>query len=174
MSSDGSILAGNIMWKGVWMSSDGGTTWSQVLAVEQEFKSLAMSADGTKMAALSLDYRRTIWLSSDGGSSWNEAKVDFEADSIAMSADGIRMAAAVSNGFQGTLWTSEDGGSTWAEIASPGLPAREPWVHVAMSPDGSKILAHIDSGDVWLISRSCISSAVTPAVLVIILLRHFC
>ena len=156
MSWDGSKIAGNIRGVGIFMSSDSGVTWSQALEAQEDFSSLTMSSDGTKLAAFSPLDKPVIYLSSDAGSTWNTMlteSVGFKARSFAMSSAGY-MVAAESDANEGALFVSEDSGSTWKELSSvSSVSPKERWVRVDMSPGGTKILAKVDGGDVWLISR---------------------
>jgi len=101
--------------------------------------SIALSADGTKMAAVPRFGQ--IYTSSDAGETWKAREANREWRSIASSADGIKMAAVVENG---QIYTSTDSGATW----TPRESVRK-WNSIASSADGMKLAAVARSGQIY-------------------------
>jgi hypothetical protein len=133
----------------VYTSADAGATWTERVAPgNRAWASIASSADGTKLAAVS--GFSPIWTSADSGNTW-QAQPDSGARfwvSVTMSFDGSRMAAvALGDG------TAADDGKiyTWAQSAGNAFgagpwTARTPsgnWRSVASSADGSKLVAAV-------------------------------
>jgi hypothetical protein len=142
-SSDGSKLITAGRGGSIHTSSDSGNTWSQrTITGWRNWHQVAMSTDGTKLAAIVGDaYGGTIYngiyLSSDSGATWTASTSAGYHDwsSVAMSADGVRLVAAM---VQGSIYTSSDSGATWVERPSAG---QHYWSSIISSPDGSKVTA---------------------------------
>jgi hypothetical protein len=158
MSADGSKLVGvdglNSPSPGlIYTSTNSGITWIQTSAPSNYWSSVASSADGTKLVAVAWPSPHTspgsIYTSSDSGSSWN--RVDAPVSNwvaVASSADGTKLAAAsdiviVSYDpvivIPGLIYTSTNSGTTWT--ACGGLPTIILWQGVAISADGSRLVA---------------------------------
>jgi outer membrane protein OmpA-like peptidoglycan-associated protein len=121
---------------------------SQTVAMNQSWRDIASSADGTHLAAV---YGGgSIYTSSDSGKTWTERTSSGQRDwtSIASSSDGMRLAAVVNGG---NIFTSNNGGSTWIEREAPVSPdyqngnAFKCWTSISSSSDGMK-LAIVDDG----------------------------
>jgi photosystem II stability/assembly factor-like uncharacterized protein len=100
---------------------------------------LGCSADGQRI--LVAPTARPLQRSVDGGATWSPVPSLGSRAWLgaASSADGQRLAVVT----QSKLFTSDDGGSTWAtELASA-----DAWKTIAMTPDGSVMLA--GASDLW-------------------------
>ncbi len=120
--------------------------------------SVAMSADGTKIVASSSNSGNGyIYISTDSGRTWTQktsAGLKFWY-SVAMSADGTKLAAAVYDDY---IYTSIDGGDTWIAKTTSTI---KKWAKIILSSDGTKIAAwnatdsrlytSTDSGATWTI-----------------------
>lgn len=104
-----------------------------------DWRDIAMSADGTKLTAIS----GRIYTSSDSGLSWTARESETERlwKAVAMSADGSKQ-VAVGSGLQ--IYVSIDSGETWLPRETERL-----WIDVAMSADGSKIVATVANGQIY-------------------------
>ena len=115
--------------------------------------SLAMSADGTRVAATIKEADAfgagstncasilLTWLNSGATKIPNCTSVS-NWTSVATSADGIRLAAVASSG---DVYTSTNGGVTWA----PNIVTNVSWSGVASSADGAKIVAVASGGGIY-------------------------
>jgi hypothetical protein len=115
--------------------------------------SVAMSADGTKMVAVSgRNYSPgPIYTSANSGVTWTSAVgVLGFWEAVASSADGTKLVAAE---YPGLISTSADSGATWTITTAP----RQWWHSVASSADGTRLAAVIggfSSGPIFTSSDS--------------------
>jgi photosystem II stability/assembly factor-like uncharacterized protein len=103
-------------------------TWMQTSApTNQNWHSVACSADGTKLVAVSDSYNfgagnnfsldGSIYLSTDSGTTWTPANAPIAGwISVCSSADGSRLAAIPAGG---PIYTSTDAGATWEPRDTP-------------------------------------------------------
>jgi hypothetical protein len=130
------------------------------------FKSMALSADGTKLIAATGGPAGggQIYLSSDSGVSWTNFYVGstFASwSSVASSADGSRLLAAESDAVNGTanyIYISGDSGVTWTQQEAPRF-----WNSVTCSNDGAKLVAAAKNGQIWT-SSPVVSSDTTTTL----------
>jgi len=110
--------------------------------------SLASSADGTHLVAVSFD--GYIYNSANSGVSWtNYNGITFALQglhwiSVASSADGSRLVVVPDIG---PIFTSINSGVTWS--ASNNNAPSANWTAVASSADGSHLVAPIQGGQIW-------------------------
>jgi photosystem II stability/assembly factor-like uncharacterized protein len=136
LSSDGQTIAivansfGGAPGSGIYVSHDGGATWSRNFSLVADYTFLAMSSDGQVIAA-SLSNTgstpgRVMW-SGDGGASFTQLAMpgsNTNWRAIAMSSAGDRMAAATgafNTQSTGLLYTAQSSSS-----APPPAPAPAP------------------------------------------------
>jgi hypothetical protein len=140
----------------IYTSTNAGAVWTQATnAPKVGWFSAALSADGTKLAAVA-DGSTNIFTSPDFATTWISNNVPVGApqgiqrywSSIASSADGSRLvASAGGNGASGFIFISTNSGAAWKLTATnifAGLGAR-PWIGVASSADGSTLAAVSDT-----------------------------
>ena len=136
---------GAIMYVGsgnghIYTSIDTGATWTQrdPASGAREWNGIAVSSNGEKAAAVALtDY---VYTSTDTGATWTQrdpVKGFRDWTAIASSADGMRLIAAAESDY---LYTSTDSGETWTQRRPIDSGTRS-WADVAMSANGSRILA---------------------------------
>ena len=112
LSADGQTVAlaantfGGAPGSGIFVSHDGGATWTRGLTATADYTELAVSADGSKIAATSSNILTAtgaittagrVVMSTDGGATFNPLTLpgtDTDWRAIAMSADGNKLAAA--------------------------------------------------------------------------------
>jgi len=123
--------------------------------------SIASSADGTKLAAVSKGNESVgtgIWTSSDSGTNWVQTSAPAgEWYCIASSSDGTKLAAVTQNvisnngeGYPGGFYSSSNGGTNWVQASAlPGGPGGDQYF-IASSSDGMKLTLAIpdDGGNV--------------------------
>jgi hypothetical protein len=139
-SADGQTLAvGSTV---IAASTNAGVTWVFTDLTNGYCRSVAASADGTKLAAAtsasqSADGGR-IYRSADSGASWTALGAPYANwTSVASSADGTKLVATAYWANGGPIYRSTDSGATWTTNGSPygNSPA------VASSADGCKLIA---------------------------------
>lgn len=110
-------------------------TWTPNGAPNLTWRSVASSADGSKLAAGAVSPGGQIYISTNSGATWMPTCLPITWKSIACSVDGRRLIAVSS---YRPIYTSGDGGQTWF---TTGLFGSENWVSVACSADGTKAVA---------------------------------
>ena len=130
-------------------TANAAVTWTkQTSAPYAAWQSIASSADGTKLAAVSQytgDYSApgSIYTSTDSGATWTEQTGAGHMfwSRIASSADGTKLVAvsiySPTYGVGG-IFTSTDSGVTWTKQTGV---AGQYWYSVASSSDGTKLVA---------------------------------
>ena len=145
-SSDGSVAVAAPTDGSITISKDKGVTWTATGSASADWRSVAVSPNGSRMVAV--DHNGTtggyIYLSADGGATWSPltsagSKLWL---SVAMSADGSTIAAGTDGGY---LYTSKDSGSTW--VAHVGMGSGT-WNSIICNSAGSKIIAA--NGSTWV------------------------
>lgn len=132
LSNDGSRAIVGI-WAGpVYVSSNGGSSWSPVLSGITATR-FAVSSDGLKIIAVTR--QNNIYTSTDGGATWTSRAFSAFWASVACSADGVYAIAGTDGG---NLYRSTDSGVTWTAINSLGSAY---WGGAGCSADGSKMVA---------------------------------
>jgi len=134
--------------RGLYRSTDGGTTWSQILAGDNDTTGavdIAIDpADANNILAAMWDHHRLpthrvyggvgsgVYRSTDGGESWVRTELPHELDPAEIGRIGVAFApndptrayAVIANKLSGHavgLFRSDDGGATWAATGtSPG------------------------------------------------------
>jgi len=110
----------------------------------RNWRSVAMSADGTKQTAVA--WIGQIYISTDSGNTWTAKESNRSWRSVAMSADGTKQ-TAVAQGEQ--IYVSTDSGNTWTAKES-----NRNWSSAAMSADGTKQTAVVQNGQIYVSTDS--------------------
>ncbi|MCX6854661.1 MAG: Ig-like domain-containing protein, partial [Verrucomicrobia bacterium] len=119
------------------MNIPAGQTWT-ARETNRDWRSLASSADGTKLAAVTSGL---LFTSTDAGATWVQRSVPVSHAYVASSADGTKL---LTTAYGGRLYTSTDSGVSWT--------ARENsrnWANVVSSADGTKLAALVRSGQIY-------------------------
>lgn len=163
-SADGNILVAAPGGSGpagpIYVSPDAGNTWVQTPSPYEEWMSVAISADGTKMAALSDSSANpqpstVIYTSTNSGATWVPKTIPGEYWwSVASSADGSKLMALAYwvssyNGattYTGGIFTSTNSGTDWTQTIGPGTNY---WWSGATSADGCKLVAAVSGGGIY-------------------------
>jgi hypothetical protein len=149
ISRDGTfMMAYPSITSNVYLSRDSGSNWSTVgiLGSNRTFYISKCSSNGeiTMINTLS----NTPIISRDFGSNWAEitdVSTGFSFQTLGMSSSGRTIAyAGDSNTF---IQVSQDGGLTWTSQTSAGSRV---WRSFTVDRFGSKILAAVQNGKVWL------------------------
>ena len=105
MTPDGTKMVAAAQQGGVWVSSDGGTTWTQGLAADHRvYRGAAISDDGMTIVASNCCGGNN-WISTDGGASFE--RINFQINQpwerLALSGDGSTL-LTVASGDNGGIW----------------------------------------------------------------------
>lgn len=132
----------------IYVSEDGGDTWEDISPADVSFWDfVAVSGDGSTIAALSSDDMDTVYVTENSGDSWttNDIENVNEWETLSISDDGNKILVGGENSTSmQTLQLSTNSGESWTEIA----PAPEDLnftTKAAMSADGSKIVVTFHS-----------------------------
>jgi hypothetical protein len=133
------------------LSSNGGIGWAAANAPARRWRSVAVSIDGTRLAAgtdfgTNYDQPPSIYTSTNSGETWTLTSAPgLPWQTIACSADGTRLAAGV---YGGSIYLSSDSGFTWNAADVPNLR----WGGIASSADGNRLAAAAWEGAVYVSS----------------------
>lgn len=177
ISPDGIKIAA-VGYGGVWISINGGLSWTQRV-IPEPITSASSSAVASSVFDVIVQPDRTsawnsaafsngggrlwvagfpmgmsgvddLWISDDDGTTWSKKTVpSFFSGKIVVSEDGQKVMAANAWFTSGKIWTSGDGGTTWAEQNVAGYSH---WADVAISSDGLKVTAASADGGLWFSS----------------------
>lgn len=176
-SDNGLVLVAVASFGYIYVSNDGGITWSQK-GLAKNWSGVACSSDGAKIMAVE-NQEGLFYISTDSGATW-VAKQPFGSvplSSVACSSDGQKIIVAARGIFNptigeittggGYIYTSNDGGTTWT--TSNNSSGVGWWWKVSCSADGTKLSAityastpgpqsglyiSSDGGQTWTQSRS--------------------
>lgn len=146
---------GDNTWRGVYMTTDGGSTWNHILKGDKSTGIADLIIDPTnpnKLIAAMWDFRRTAWdfrsggpgsgifMSMDGGKNWNkisEGLPEGELGRIGLAiapSQPSRVYAYVEakeNGF----YSSDDGGNSWRKVNQRGNYGNRPFYYADIYVD---------------------------------------
>jgi hypothetical protein len=138
ISDNGNVIALAHHSLNIFVSTDGGSTWT-ARAFNSAWKDIAMSSDGSTMIA---GNGANIYVSTDTGVTW-ELKDTFNAQRVAISKDGTKM-AAIYGASNNKIAVSTDSGSTWSMKGTSAY-----YLSISISGDGS----------LWMSAQSCMGSS---------------
>ncbi len=139
-SSDGRVLVVGeslVPWGTgyIYISTNSGANWTVKTQPAQDWKSMASSADGSKLVAVARG--GPIYTSMDSGATWSVRASALQWTGVASSADGSKMVATVGDYAVGPIYTSGNSGASWTPVSS----TTGNWRAVASSADGTKLVA---------------------------------
>jgi hypothetical protein len=160
-SADGSVIVAGSFGGPICVSTNWGSTW-QTNSPDEEWNSVASSADGTKLVGVCTYTEETngygdstIFTSSDSGVTWTAQNWTTDTNHfinwvcVASSADGTKLLALATpeGGFSSSdpasanigIYLSTDSGVTW-QLSGAQIPTNS-WEAVASSADGSTLAA---------------------------------
>lgn len=133
-SASGNRIAAVANPGGIYISADGGATWTRSAAPSASWSWIAMSSDGSKLAAVAAN--GFLYTSSDYGQTWiARTSTSQNWSGVTLSDDGQRIVGVVD---YGAIYVSTDAGATFAPVAgTDGLD----WRAVASSANGMRLVA---------------------------------
>ena len=141
--------------RGIYRSTDGGRTWTQLLKGENAFSGASdLSMDATNpriLYAAMWDHQRTpwkvrsggagsgIWKSVDGGDTWKRAQEGLPAlvgkIGVAVSPANPDRVYAIVEAENGGLFRSDDAGKTWRQMSGDRLIQTRSWYYMNITAD---------------------------------------
>lgn len=134
-----------------------GQTWIESTNDSSGFSSIACSADGSKIVAISGN--KTIYLSTNAGVNWLRYTNNGNglSPSVASSADGTILVVSFYTGY---IYASTNSGNNWSSVYSD----QKYWSSVTCSADGSKMFAtESDGGRIYASTNTGLSWFTTTA-----------
>ncbi len=120
----------------LYVSADSGAHWMQASAPNNNWFSVASSADGINLAAVAST--GSLYTSADGGKTWVSNNVPSQPwFAITSSGDGSKLAAFPGGDSPFPVYLSTDFGRTW----EPDVTREGSWASAAFSADGTKLAA---------------------------------
>ena len=145
-TGEGFYNADGLRGAGVFKTTNGGTTWTQLSATNTSdwyyVNRLAISSTGGVILAAT---RSGIWRSINGGTSWSQINA---IETLDVNFDPADNNKAIASSWSGQAWYSINGGASW----NPATGSMSGRVEVAYAPNSPAIVyASIDSnsGQVW-------------------------
>jgi photosystem II stability/assembly factor-like uncharacterized protein len=136
---------------GVCISTNSGTTWtlnSAVLNNQPWFPSITSSADGTKLAVVTI--MGPIYTSTNAGATWTANSLPKAVwTSIASSADGSKLVAVAAYNL---IYTSADSGGTWTSNST--VTDNQTFHSVTSLADGTKLAIAAYGGMIYTSTNS--------------------
>jgi hypothetical protein len=137
----------------IYLSTTGGSTWTQTSAPTNDWLSIVGSADGTKLFAIGSNLQAgvpgvgsLIYQSLDSGTTWTRTSAPTNRwTCLGLSADGTQLFAGAASAYGGQIYLSRDSGNTWTRTGAPSAA----WQAMVSSADGSRAVAV--SIDGWVI-----------------------
>ena len=148
MSSDGKTI-GAVVYSGlIYISTNYGSTFTSS-NYNYTWESIAVSYDGTRMAAVQRDTTSKIWVSSNSGVTWTAM---FGTNqfwlNISCNQDASILLACDNSGY---LYKSTNSGSNFTQLTSSGSRL---WYYCCMSANGTLMAAVVKPGYIYISSNS--------------------
>jgi hypothetical protein len=164
----------------IYISSNGGATWTQTSAPSVHWLNIASDPTGQFLAASEFDSTANyfVWTSSNGGATWTKSSTPSEGELLETSSNGPLVLGQQQFGVTGSapnhLYVSLDHGATWTLMSAPAPTVNGVSYNVAaISSNGQRIVEGIgssfsggssinfssDGGNTWTKSTSAPSTA---------------
>ncbi len=163
-SADGTRMAVVAGFDGIYVSTNSGGAWflTTLPAHFQYWSSVAFSANGKKVAAAasSAVNGAEIYISTNSGVDWTPTSAPSSISNywpvVVSSADGCKLAAISqvedsSENVTSSIYISINSGATWVQVNAP----NEQWNYIAISADGTKLIAGVGYASLFLTSTNC-------------------
>ena len=136
-SADGRTLLAGASDGSLRLSTDGGQTWGgSGPGAGVVWPSVAVSASGTKLFAVTSGASGSIFTSTNSGTDWSSnSSLGGSWSFVGCSADGSRVLASASESYSARTYTSFDSGATWTIRSLRSVQA------LVFSADATKMLA---------------------------------
>lgn len=151
MSRDGSAIV--FGWQSdvgddlTLITGDGATVTSIAPVHGASWCGIALSADGNTIYAVDFNTTNVVFKSTNRGVGWVQKASPVPLQLGVCSDDGQVLAAVDADlGSNVLIYVSENGADDWASQTPPGRGA---WTNIAVSGDGSTIVAGGNTGDLW-------------------------
>ena len=130
-------------------------TWTErqpTAGTTRLWQSIASSADGTKLAALSGDSNNNISTSTDSGVNWTTSSyINAAWRSITSSSDGTKLAGVSAGAY---ISLSTNSGASFTNNSNIVALGKLQWRAITSSADGTKLVAVVNSGNIYTSSDS--------------------
>ena len=160
ISSDGNtILIGRIdeiQGKGdLYISTNRGTTWSNIKPVDRPFYTSDMSYDGNIIVVGTGGYSNgRLYKTENLGNSWSEIRPAGNVDklwiTVSLNKNGNTILAGAKND---RLYLSQDKGETWTEMQILG-DTNQKWISTSINDEGDILYAAIENGGLYKSTNS--------------------
>lgn len=156
IDNDGSNLIAANYGGGLFISTDGGGSWTETQPSGEGnlfwFATASNSSGSTLVAAVS---HGRMYITTNGGSNWTETQPAGAADKywvgIACDDDCSTILAISYNAAdEGNVYLSTDTGGTWEELILDNSLDEKQWSGVAVDSDGSTLAAADKNGDLFM------------------------
>ncbi len=150
----------NEAWAGLYVSTDGGKTWSNTNTSEEGYSSISMAVD-PEDAQTVYAYRLTneLYRTTDAGASWEKIGNGLpQVPVLSLAVDRVNPETLYAGTLNSALYRSTDSGQTWtqassglnpeAEICSIMIDAANPQV-VYAADTGSGVYVSTDGAGTW-------------------------
>lgn len=148
VSSDGTVMIATVVsGSNLRISSDSGSNWSNVQFAPTTRTNYRVVCSSNARVIMVNTLNTLPRISRDFGSNWSDVtdvSTGFTTNVIAMSSNGSVIAYGGSNL---PLFVSQDEGVSWQQQPDAGIRY---WRSITMDGSGSKILAGVQGGRVWL------------------------
>jgi photosystem II stability/assembly factor-like uncharacterized protein/phage baseplate assembly protein W len=148
-SSDGKVIYAGSSGASLYVSTNGGTSWTDVSPVAaQVWTGVACSADGSHVVVTS-SYGK-VWASSDYGDTWTEVKTASYYHAPACDSTGEIVVIGLDyTPLYSKVYRSTNQGGAWSDITPAGMAGYTVIRGIAMSSDGATIYASNYGGRIW-------------------------
>ena len=140
----------------IWVSTNSGRVWTSTTAFNSNWREVAPTADGNRLAGV--NYGWGIYISTNSGMSWTKTSGPVingqNWQAVASSATGSNLVASAGALFgsygPGPIYTSTNSGASWVSNSAPS----KRWASVASSADGSKLVAVANGGGIYTLQTT--------------------
>ncbi|QSE97289.1 PKD domain-containing protein [Fulvivirga lutea] len=132
----------DIQGLGIWKTTDGGNTWSQLANTDKFNFHFVQKIEVTDESTVIASTLEGLYRSTDGGSSWNKV-IDGRFGDVEIASNGMIIATQGVNS-SGAIFKSTDDGLTWSNVTPQGASATR--IEVAISPSNPNIIYAVADG----------------------------